>query len=85
MGKLSVISDATTIACNVSSTLSRLEAHYDIHNVRQAGNKLAYSLKTINNGRQLIDILGFEGRDLQRAEILMDAFTVKARDEILKS
>jgi len=84
MNKLSVISNATTIASNVTTAMAAWETRYDTRTIRKAGNKLGYALQTISTGRQLIDIMGFEGRDLQRAEALMDSFTAVARDDILK-
>lgn len=85
MKDLSVISSATAIASNATTMLATLETRNDIRTLRKAGNKFAYSLQTISNGRQMMNAMGFEGRDLQRGEALMDAFTVVARDEIIKT
>ena len=85
MNELSVISDVTTIASNFSTMWTTMESRYDTRTLRKTGNKLVYSLQTLSNGKQLMDCMGFEGRNLQRAEALMDAFTVVARDEIMKT
>ena len=85
MNDLSVICNATAIANNVTTMLTTLESRYDTRTLRKAGNKLSYSLQTISNGRQIINVMGFEDRDLQRAEALMDAFTIVARDDITKT
>ncbi len=81
MNELSVISDATTIANNLSSMIVNL----DTRTVRKASNKLGYSIQTIGNARQLVNLLDLDDRDHQRAEALIDAFTMVARDDILKT
>lgn len=82
---LSVISGAASIAANTTTLITALETHYDTRTLKKAANQLGYSIQTIGNGRQLMDMMGFEGRDRERAEALMDAFTIKARNEILKT
>ena len=84
MNELSIICSASSIASNMTTMLVTLERSYDTHTIRKAGNKLIYAIQTISNGRKLVDFMDLRDRDLQRAEALLDAFTVVARDDIIK-
>lgn len=85
MNDLSIITNATTIASNVTNILASYEPYHDTRTLRKASNKMCYSIQTISNGRQLIKTLDMEGVDLQRAEMLMDAFAVVARNDVIRT
>lgn len=83
MGNLSVVSDVTTIASNAVSVATQFETQMDTRKLRKAGNKLGYAVVTMARARQLAGQLGLQGKDLERADALMDAFAFDAQQDIL--
>ena len=75
---------ALSIASSTVSLASKLEARLSTNANRKAANKLGYSIHTIGNARQLVDSLDLEGRDLDRAEALIDAYAVVAYEDMTK-
>lgn len=83
MSKFDLITQGTAIAANASSFVSNITQGMDTRTARKLRNKLGYDLQTLGASQQLIELMGLKGRNLDRAEALLDAFTIKAREDLL--
>ena len=85
MNELSVISDITSIASNTTTIITQLEAHSDTRTLRRAGAKLSYAMQTVTSAGQFARSMDLQGGDLKRANLLIDAFTQVAYNDIVRT
>ena len=83
MNELTIFERGTSFVANATTIVNTLTAGMDTKTARRLRNKVYYDLETLGRSRQIVDRMGLEGRDLLRAEALLDAYTVVARDDIL--
>lgn len=83
MNNLSVISQSTDIAANISNIVSNITQNMDTRTARKLRNKLGYDIQTIATCQQLAEMMGIKGHNQDRVEMLLNAFTTKALEDIL--
>lgn len=85
MNELSVISDFTSIASNVSSVVTQIEARNDTRTLRKAAAKLNYAAQTVVKTGQFAQAMHLQGGDCQRVNLLVDAYVQVAYNDILST
>lgn len=85
MNQLSILDHGFSIANSAVGIFQQISAYTNISDSRKASNILMYSLGTMQDARYIIDNGNFSERDAQRAEALLDAFTIGTYEKIYKT